>query len=157
MSAPQLGQRTASAAPDVRSRRLPETGSAAGWDRGFGAIMGVPHRGGTSVDLGTDAPGARGEGLAGARNGGHGGSSGEVWRSKGEYRCVYARRSASMPRLLSAVLAGTAVLLLTGSAHAGTEEVEGLGFRVRVPGGFHAASSQDGSRSSERVFERPAP
>jgi hypothetical protein len=62
-----------------------------------------------------------------------------------------------MPRLLSAVIAGTAVLLLTGSARAGSEEVEGLGFRARAPSGFRATSSENESRTCKRAFERPAP
>ena len=62
-----------------------------------------------------------------------------------------------MPRLLSAAIAGMAVLLLTGSAHAGAEDVQGLGFRGRAPEGFRASSSQDEVRSTERVFERLVP
>jgi hypothetical protein len=58
-----------------------------------------------------------------------------------------------MPRLLSAVIAGSAVLLLTGDACAGTEEVEGLGFRARAPVGFRLARSDEDSRTAERVYE----
>jgi hypothetical protein len=62
-----------------------------------------------------------------------------------------------MPRLLSAVIAGTAVLLLTGDACAGTEELEGLGFRARPPLGFRVAGREDGAHGSRRTCRKIVP